>query len=132
MQSDANAMADAAVAADFDALFGAGPVASYRCAYDMDWTGEFAGEAVAAITGYDPSDFVEGGGRTWMSIVHPEDRAFLLAVAREAVASGKPFAIEYRIVARGGDVRAVAERGRAVFAADGEFVHFVGEIVARR
>ena len=116
--------------AHVDALFATGQVARYRCVFDMDWTGDFAGEAIAAITGHAPSEFAAGGGRTWSSIVYPEDRAFLLSVAREAVASREPFAIRYRVVHASGEVREVAERGTAVFGEDGEFSHFEGEIVA--
>ena len=109
--------------------FSRSPVARYRCAFDMDWTGDFAGDAVADITGYPGADFVDGGERTWMSIVCPEDRTFLLAVAREAVATREPFGIEYRIINARGELRRVAERGCAIFA-DGAFSHFEGEIVA--
>ena len=116
--------------AQIDALFLNGHVARYRCVFDMDWTGEFTGEAIAGITGHAPSEFAAGGKRTWSSIVYPEDRAFLLSVAREAVASREPFTIRYRVIHASGEVREVAERRTAVFGEDGQFSHFEGEIVA--
>src|SRR4051795_10194360 len=101
------------------------PGAIYRGAYDTDWTMDIIGDEIERISGYPASDFIASAVRTFASVIHPDDRAMVargrvrpFAVvtppddrgmgerdADGAVERGEPFALEYRIVHRNGEVR---------------------------
>jgi PAS domain S-box-containing protein len=87
------------------------PGAVYRCACDPEWTMEFLSDAIESISGYPASDFIGNRVRSYASIVHPDDAG--TGPVLEAVASGRPYTLEYRIVHRDGSVRWVYERGQA-------------------
>jgi PAS domain S-box-containing protein len=89
------------------------PGALYRGAWDRDWTMHWLSDAVEVITGYPASDFIDNSGRTFASVVHPEDRAYVERSVAQAVDARQPFSLEYRIVRRDGGVRWVLERGQA-------------------
>jgi PAS domain S-box-containing protein len=90
------------------------PGAIYRCALDRDWTMQLIGEEVERITGYPAEDFVESRCRTFVSLIHVEDRDRVEQTVWEAVEAGRPFELEYRVVTASGEVRWVLERGCAV------------------
>jgi PAS domain S-box-containing protein len=50
---------------------------------------------------------------TFLSRVHPDDRARVLQMNAEARSSGKPFEVEYRIVTRSGQLKRIREVGYA-------------------
>lgn len=89
------------------------PGALYRGAWDRDWTMHWLSDAVEAITGYPASDFIDNSVRTFASVIHPDDRAYVERSVEQAVAARQPFSLEYRIVRRDGEVRWVLERGQA-------------------
>ncbi len=51
------------------------PGVIYPCALDAHWTMHFIGDEIERITGYPAADFVENRHRTYMSLIHPDDRA---------------------------------------------------------
>jgi PAS domain S-box-containing protein len=89
------------------------PGALYRGAWDRDWTMHWLSDEVEKITGYPASDFIDNAVRTFASVIHPEDRAYVEESVAHAVDAGQPFSLEYRIVRRDGEVRWVLERGQA-------------------
>ena len=95
------------------------PGAIYRCACDLDWTMEWLTDEIEVITGYPASDFIGSRVRTFASIEHPEDKEYVQDAVMESVATGKPFALEYRLVRRDGSICWVLERGLAQQAGDG-------------
>ena len=97
------------------------PGALYRCACDFDWTMEWLSDEIEEITGYPASDFIGSKVRTFASIEHPDDHEYVARSVMESVATGRPFALEYRLVARDGSVRWVLERGHAQEAGDGRW-----------
>jgi PAS domain S-box-containing protein len=90
------------------------PGAIYRCALDRDWTMQLIGEEIERITGYPAEDFVESRVRTFVSLIHVEDRDRVERTVWEAVQAGRPFELEYRVVTASGEERWVLERGCAV------------------
>jgi PAS domain S-box-containing protein len=90
------------------------PGAIYRCALDRDWTMHLIGEEIERITGYPAEDFVENRRRTFVSLIHVEDREHVERTVWDAVRAGRPFELEYRVVTASGDERWVLERGCAV------------------
>lgn len=59
-------------------------------------------------------DFTE-----WTDLIHPEDRARVLAAWARAT-TGEPFETEYRIVTSTGAIRAIQTKGRCAIGADGK------------
>ena len=97
------------------------PGAVYRCACDLDWTMEWLSDEIEEITGYPASDFIDNAVRTFASIEHPDDHDYVARSVMESVETGRPFALEYRLVRRDGSVRWVLERGLAQEAGDGRW-----------
>jgi PAS domain S-box-containing protein len=73
------------------------------------------------MTGYPASDFIGSAVRTFASIEHPDDHEYVAQSVMESVATGRPFALEYRLISRDGSVRWVLERGHAQEAGDGRW-----------
>lgn len=59
-------------------------------------------------------------------MVHPEDRARYLAAGRSALASSEPYAAEFRIVTRDGEVRWVSAHGSVLRHAEGTPAKMIG------
>jgi PAS domain S-box-containing protein len=97
------------------------PGALYRCACDGDWTMEWLSDEIEVITGYPAGDFIDSAVRTFASIEHPDDHEYVAQSVMKSVATGRPFALEYRLVRADGSVRWVLERGQAQEAGDGRW-----------
>jgi PAS domain S-box-containing protein len=97
------------------------PGALYRCACDGDWTMEWLSDEIEVITGYPASDFIDSAVRTFASVEHPDDHDYVAQSVMKSVATGQPFALEYRLVRPDGSVRWVLERGQAQEAGDGRW-----------
>jgi PAS domain S-box-containing protein len=97
------------------------PGAIYRCACDRDWTMEWLSDEIEEIVGYPASDFIDNAVRTFQSVEHPDDHEYVADLVMESVATGRPFALEYRLVHRDGSIRWVLERGLAQQAGDGRW-----------
>jgi PAS domain S-box-containing protein len=110
------------------------PGAVYRCACDEHWTMEWLSDEIEAISGYPASDFVRSAVRTFVSVIHPDDREHVARSVMEGVECGRPYGLEYRIVRRDGGVRWVLERGQAQDVGDGRrwLVGAIFDITARR
>ena len=50
------------------------PGALYRCECDEHWTMQWLSDEIEEISGYPASDFIGSAVRTFMSVVHPDDR----------------------------------------------------------
>jgi two-component system NtrC family sensor kinase len=74
----------------------------------------YVSPVVEVNAGYKPSELI---GRPFYEVIYPDDRPMLLKRFKEAIA-GEVEPIEYRIVAKAGDVRWVRSSSRAVFAGD--------------
>ncbi|MGQ0656469.1 MAG: EAL domain-containing protein, partial [Betaproteobacteria bacterium] len=77
----------------------------------------YASPATAEVFGHPPDAFLRTPS-LWMDLIHPDDRAAVLALWRRAH-HGEPFEAEYRTVRPDGTVRWINARGRLVRAADG-------------
>ena len=71
----------------------------------------------------------------FISLIHPEDRSRIVAIATGVLESGKPADYEMRVVRPCGDVRIMASRTRAILDADGTVIRLIGtnqDITERR
>ena len=94
------------------------PGVIYRCALDSDWTMHLIGEEIERITGYPAEDFIQNRERSYASVIHDDDRDRVEREVGEAVVTGQPFELEYRVTCANGDVRWVLERGCQVEGGD--------------
>ena len=81
-----------------------------------------------AITGYGEIEAVAGAFCPIHAIMVPEDREEVTAKVMAAIDANRPFAIEYRIRHKNGDLRHVTEHGRPVYGGDGSPLHIDGMI----
>jgi diguanylate cyclase (GGDEF)-like protein/PAS domain S-box-containing protein len=73
---------------------------------------DFVSDAIFEITGYPAARFMQGTTDSWSDIICPEDRRLQLRLCKEAVASGRAYQIEYRIIDAAGVERWVLESGQ--------------------
>ncbi|MGI8615579.1 MAG: PAS domain-containing protein, partial [Actinomycetota bacterium] len=104
------------------------PGAMYRCGLDSNWEMEFISDNIESISGYPASDFIQSCVRTFASIIHREDRQAVEQTVEEAVARGKPYVLEYRIVGADAGIRWVYEKRKGVLGPKGTVLWLGGAI----
>jgi PAS domain S-box-containing protein len=62
----------------------------------------------------------------WTRVVHPEDQARVEASARQAIASGAPYHVEFRAVLPGGEIRHMSSNGTVIRDDAGRPVRVIG------
>jgi diguanylate cyclase (GGDEF)-like protein/PAS domain S-box-containing protein len=90
---------------------------------------DFVSDAIGTICGYPAAMFIDAGSECWSGIVSPEDRRARRRLVKEALAAGRSYDIEYRIVDAGGVERWVMESGQPVDL-DGDRAYWVDGIVS--
>ncbi len=111
------------------------PGITYRCKMDSNWTMIFMSNAVAPLTGYPASDFVNNAVRSYESIIHADDREEVATWVRKSCADWLAWDIEYRILHKDGSIRWVNEKGRAVKNQEGKVEYldgFIHDITKRK
>jgi len=73
---------------------------------------DFVSDAIQDISGYPAERFMLATTDDWADIIHPEDRRMHRHVAKDALLSGSPYEVEYRIIDAGGIERWVLESGQ--------------------
>ena len=73
---------------------------------------DFVSDAIEDISGYPASMLMRSSSDKWSDIVYPEDRRMHVRTVQGALASGRPYQIEYRIMDATGTERWVAEDGQ--------------------
>jgi len=75
---------------------------------------DFVSDAIEDICGYPAHLFIGASSDRWSEIICPEDRRMQWRLVREALAAGRAYEIEYRIVDAAGIERWVMESGQPV------------------
>ena len=104
------------------------PGAIYRCQRDSDWTMHYISDAIATISGYPASDFIQNQVRTYASIIDPDDREVVEVIVNHAVVIQEPYTLDYRVLHRDGSIRWVYEQGQACFDDEGNLLYLDGAI----
>ena len=73
---------------------------------------DFVSDAIEDISGYPAAQLMRSSASHWSDIICPEDRRMQGRTVQEAMASGRPYQIEYRIIDATGTERWVAENGQ--------------------
>ena len=105
------------------------PGVTYRCTLDKNWTMLYISAAIDLISGYPAGDFINNAVRTYESVIHREDSAYVERSVNEAITSGKPWEIEYRICHKDGSIRWAYEKGKGVIGEDGGMEYIDGFIL---
>jgi diguanylate cyclase (GGDEF)-like protein/PAS domain S-box-containing protein len=100
-------------------FYAAEPVAPYKPMY--------ISPAFAQL-GYPLADW-ENSLDMWICVIHPQDRDWVLEKTETAIRNGEDIDYEYRLIARGGDVRWVRDRGCLIQNESGETVCWQGIIL---
>lgn len=100
----------------------------YRAANDHHRTIEFISDAIAEISGYPASDFIDNRVRTFVSIIHPEDLVRVETLFEVSIAQRQPYMLEYQIVRADGSIRWVYEQGQGICNSSGDIIWLDGAI----
>ncbi len=73
---------------------------------------EFVSDAIEDISGFSAAVLMRNGTDAWANLICPEDRRMQRRMVKEAIASGRPYEIEYRIMDASGTERWVSENGQ--------------------
>ncbi len=76
------------------------PAIVYQDLADESWTTAYVSPQIREILGVDPSEWT-GESKLWLEMLHPDDRQRAVDEVDRGIASGEPYAVEYRMVARG-------------------------------
>ncbi len=105
------------------------PGVAYRCLLDDDWTMLYITGNIERLSGYPPDDFLNNAVRSFGSIIHPDDSAYVKHSIKRAISADVPWEIEYRISHRAGIERWVREKGRGVKGENGKISWLDGIIL---
>lgn len=94
------------------------PGITYRCLADADWTMLYMSGSIDPLSGYPADDFIQNSVRTYVSVIHPDDRSMLDQAINQAVTTKTSWMLQYRVLHQNGTIRYVEERGRAEYNAD--------------
>ena len=104
-----------------------GVVYRWRC----DFSTSFISDAVYLLAGYPAADFIsplDRGGRSFASIIYPEDLAKVEATIRQGIENKQSYNLEYRLLAADSTIKWVWDKGSPVFDADGSVCYLDGAI----
>lgn len=104
------------------------PGAVYRWVFDADWTMEFISDAIADISGYSATDFIDNRVRSFNSIIHAEDAAMVQKIIDKRILTKRDYIIEYRIIRADKTVRWVSDKGQGIFNENGDLLWLDGVI----
>jgi len=109
-------------------LIGNIPGVTFRCRYDADWTMLFISDAVTALTGWLPQDFLQGRVN-FTQLTLPEEVDRLWNEVSAAIEEHRPYHVEFGLRDREGCLRWVSESGRPVVGDDGQVQWIDGVIM---
>jgi PAS domain S-box-containing protein len=101
----------------------------YRCRADAQWSMTFISDAIFTLTGYAPEEFLGDRRRSFISIIHTDDRPIAEANVRTQLDLRQPFVLEFRLICADGSIKWVYEKGQGVFDRDGNLRWLDGAII---
>jgi PAS domain S-box-containing protein len=104
------------------------PAALYISALEETSYAVYVSPAIVELLGYSLEEW-EGNRRLFDEILHPLDRASVLAAVKEAKESGKAYEAEYRAFRRDGSVVWIRDRAVTVRDARGRPLHWQGFLI---
>lgn len=105
------------------------PGMAYRGRHNGNWIFDYVSEGCLLLTGYRPVDFVQNKKVSYIDLVHPEDREFMVKSMDTALKDRKPFDIVYRIISEGGDQKWVRDLGHGEYLTEEDVVAVEGFVI---
>lgn len=102
------------------------PGVYYRCQCDNAWTMLMITPGIEELTGYAPENLIDNQDLAFSDLIHPDDRAFCQRVISEALNSNRPYSLQYRLCALGGEEHWVWEQGIGIYDTDGTLQYLEG------
>ncbi|MFM9267599.1 ATP-binding protein [Tychonema sp. BBK16] len=104
------------------------PGAVYRWVFDSEWKIQFISDAIAEISGYPATDFIDNQVLVFESIIHPEDTEMVEKVIKKRIIKKRDYIIEYRIIRLDKTIRWVLDKGQCIFNENGDILWLDGVI----
>lgn len=95
----------------FRALLQNVPGAAFQRLADAGLSTLYVSDAILGLTGYAAREFMPGGGRAYLDLIHPDDLPLVMAAIEQAIRSRSHWEVEYRLCHQDGRLRWVAEKG---------------------
>lgn len=95
------------------------PGVAFRCKLAQGWPLIFASKGHEKLTGYSASMLHDNPDLFFKNLVHPDDEKRVYQEIKSGLQQEKVYHVEYRIVARSGEVRWVSEWGTLVLPENG-------------
>jgi PAS domain S-box-containing protein len=86
----------------------------FRGAGDVARSMELVSHGCRELTGFGPNELVWGKVISYGALIHPDDRRRVQQTLAEAIVSGRPYRLEYRIRRVDGRERVVREQGQPI------------------
>ncbi len=91
------------------------PGAVYRAIVDQYYQFQYISDDITDITGYPLEAFLDQNKALFHDIIHPDDYNRVRAVIRNRLSQQEPYRVQYRIIAKTGEIKYISERGRGTF-----------------
>ncbi|RED11231.1 methyl-accepting chemotaxis protein [Pontivivens insulae] len=105
------------------------PGVIYRSRADPPYAVEWMVGQLETLTGYNASDFSEGGMMTFANVLHPDDLPRVMDEITACIEQQRSWDVEYRVQHRNGSLTWVRGFGGAVFSADRKIAYLEGVII---
>ena len=105
------------------------PGMAYRSRHNGGWTVDYVSEGCYQLTGYRPLDFIQNKKLSYIDLVHPEDRDFMVSSMESALSDRKPFDIVYRIISGSGEEKWVRDLGHGEYITEEDMVAVEGFVI---
>ena len=110
------------------------PVVVYMDRIDAESSTMYISPGVEQVLGYMPDEFTSDAG-FWPEVLHPADRAMVMAENDRTNRTGEPFGMQYRMIARDGSVVWVQDEAVLIHDEEGRPLYWQGvftDITGRR
>ena len=109
------------------------PGVVYRCRNTPDWPMDYISPTIEDLLGH-PAEAFREGALKFGDFIHPADRDRVWQRVQAGVTAGSPYALEYRMLDRDGQMHWVWEQGQAVSDETGtvELEGFITDITERK
>lgn len=104
----------------FEAMVSNVPGAIYRVVDESSWPIVYFSDEIENITGYALKDFIESKIQTFATIIHTEDIEPIEKSIQKQLSKTNKFVVDYRVIAKNGDVKWVRDQGQSVKSGNNE------------
>jgi PAS domain S-box-containing protein/putative nucleotidyltransferase with HDIG domain len=105
------------------------PGMAYRSRHNGGWVVDYVSEGCLQLTGYRPFELIQNKKISYLDLIHPEDRDFMVASMESALIDRKPFDIVYRIISGLGEEKWVRDLGHGEYLSEEDMIAVEGFVI---